>query len=26
VGTPQGLKDKYGKANLEEVFVQVVKQ
>ncbi|MGB9665860.1 MAG: ABC transporter ATP-binding protein [Candidatus Cryosericum sp.] len=24
IGTPQGLKDKYGKANLEEVFVQVV--
>lgn len=26
VGTPQGLKAKYGKANLEEVFVEVVKQ
>jgi len=26
VGTPQGLKEKYGKANLEEVFVQVVRQ
>jgi ABC-2 type transport system ATP-binding protein len=26
MGTPQGLKDKYGKANLEEVFVQVVRQ
>lgn len=25
-GTPQGLKAKYGKANLEEVFVEVVKQ
>jgi ABC-2 type transport system ATP-binding protein len=26
VGTPQGLKAKYGKANLEEVFVEVVRQ
>ncbi len=25
IGTPQGLKEKYGKSNLEEVFVEVVK-
>ncbi len=26
IGTPQGLKEKYGKSNLEEVFVEVVQQ
>jgi ABC-2 type transport system ATP-binding protein len=26
IGTPQGLKEKYGKSNLEEVFVEVVRK
>jgi ABC-2 type transport system ATP-binding protein len=26
IGTPQGLKEKYGKSNLEEVFVEVVRR